>query len=57
VTLIIIFFGIVVPGYLTKDFPDNKEFKDTYTNESPYEVEEKDGISLTGRYQGSQLSR
>ena len=57
VTLIIIFFGIVVPGYLTKDFPDKEEFKDTYTKESPYEVEKKDGISLKGRYQGSQLSR
>jgi hypothetical protein len=57
VTLIIIFFGIAMPGYLTKDFPDKEVFKDTSTKESAYEVDKKDGISINARYQGLHFSR
>lgn len=38
VALIIIFFGIVMPGYLTKDFPKIKE--------SSYKLEKEAGIVL-----------
>jgi hypothetical protein len=34
VTLIIIFFGIVMPGYLTKDFPKTKESSYTFEHEA-----------------------
>ena len=37
-TLAIIFFGIVAPGYLTKDFPNRKD--------SPYNLEQEAGIPL-----------
>ena len=38
VALIIIFFGIVLPGYLTKDFPNRED--------SSYNLEQKAGIPL-----------
>ena len=34
VTLIIIFFGIVMPAYLTNDFPKTKESSYTFENEA-----------------------
>jgi len=42
VMLFTIFTGILVPAYLTKDFPDRKDFKDTYPKVSLVEVEKKD---------------
>jgi hypothetical protein len=41
VVLIIIFFGIVMPGYLTKDFPNRKD--------SPYKLEQEAGIVLNNQ--------
>jgi hypothetical protein len=35
-TLIIIFFGIVAPGYLTKDFPKKKESSYTLENKAKF---------------------
>jgi len=42
VMVVTIFTGILVPTYLTKDFPDRKDFKDTYPKVSLVEVEKKD---------------
>jgi len=42
VIVVTIFIGILVPTYLTKDFPDRKDFKDTYPKASLVEVEKKD---------------
>lgn len=42
VILLTIFIGILIPAYLTKDFPDRKEFKDTYPKASLAEIEKKD---------------
>lgn len=45
VTVITIFFGLLVPAYLTKDFPSRKDFKDTYSSTSSLEVENKEGVT------------
>ena len=42
VIVITIFVGILVPTNLTKDFPDRKEFKDTYPKARLAEIEKKD---------------
>jgi len=42
VMVVTIFIGILVPAYLTKDFPDRKDFKDSYPKVSLIEVEKKD---------------
>lgn len=41
VTVILIFFGIAAPVYLTKDFPNRKDFKDTYQKASSFEVKKR----------------
>jgi hypothetical protein len=38
--LILIFFGIFAPVYLTRDFPNRKEFKDTYPKTMSRDIEE-----------------
>lgn len=45
VTAIAVFLGLLVPAFLTKDFPSRKEFKDAYPNASSFEVESKEGIT------------
>ena len=42
VIAITIFIGILAPTYFTKDFPDRKDFKDTYPKASFVEIEKKD---------------
>jgi uncharacterized membrane protein (UPF0182 family) len=42
VILLTIFIGIFVPAYLTKDFPNKKDFEDSYPKLSHVEVEKKD---------------
>jgi len=37
-----IFIGILIPAYLTKDFPDRKDFRNTFSKTSLVEVENKD---------------
>ena len=46
VTVIAIFFGLLAPAYLTKDFPSRKDFKKTYPNTSSYEVENNGGGAM-----------
>jgi len=42
VIVLTIFIGILIPTYLTRDFPDRKDFKDSYPKVSLVEVEKKD---------------
>ncbi len=42
VIVVTIFIGIFVPTYLTRDFPNRKDFKDSYPKVSLVEVEKKD---------------
>lgn len=42
VTLIIIFFGIVMPAYLTNDFPKTKESSYTFENEAKVVLKNQD---------------
>jgi len=44
VMVVTIFTGILVPAYLTKDFPDRKDFKDSYPKVSLVEVEKLEVI-------------
>ena len=45
VTVITIFFGVLAPAYLTKDFPSRKDFKDAYLSTSSLEVENKEAVT------------
>lgn len=53
VTMIAIFFGVLAPAYLTKDFPSRKEFKGTYSNTSSLEVESKEAVTTMMRKGGN----
>ena len=45
ITVIAIFLGLLAPAYLTRDFPSRKDFKDTYSNTSSLEVENKEEVT------------
>lgn len=53
VTVITIFFGLLAPAYLTKDFPSRKDFKDAYLSTSSLEVENKEAVTTMMRKGGN----